>query len=155
MSRTPAVLYVEDNAADVHLFEEALRQCRLSISLHSAGDWAAALEFLGKQGTAWNAPTPDLILLDLNLPVVSGPEILRLLQKDPVWRTIPVVVFSSSHRPAEIDECYRLGACLYVVKPTAWDRYVDVAMAIARLASSNRGVLSKDTTPGGVPMLRP
>jgi two-component system response regulator len=134
MNRRPVILFVDDNPDDVSLLEAAFAQCRAGVELHSVQNGVQAYDFLSKRGEHWNAPTPDLILLDLNLPVRDGRAVLREFQKDPIWRRIPVVVFSSTHRQEEIDECYRLGACLYVVKPAHFDRYAELASSFAKMA---------------------
>jgi CheY-like chemotaxis protein len=134
MSRRPVILFIDDNPDDVRLLELAFEQCRLGVDMHAVQNGVRAYSFLGKQGEHWNAPTPDLILLDLNLPVRDGRTVLKELQKDASWRRIPVVVFSTTHRQEEIDECYRLGASLYVVKPAHFDRYAELASSFAKLA---------------------
>ncbi|MBA3707904.1 MAG: response regulator [Planctomycetes bacterium] len=129
------ILIVDDNPLDIQLLETAFRNCRSSITLHSVGNGVMAFEFLSKRGEFWNMPTPDLILLDLNLPVTNGKQILEVLQSDLVWKRIPVIILSGSHRKEDIDACYRKGASLYVVKPDHIDRYVDLAQSFAKLAS--------------------
>jgi two-component system, chemotaxis family, response regulator Rcp1 len=129
------ILIVDDNPLDIQLLETAFGACRSSITLHAVGNGVRAFEFLSKRGEFWNAPTPDLILLDLNLPVVSGEKILEELQRDSIWKRIPVIILSCSHRKEEIESCYRKGASLYVVKPDHIDRYNELAQSFAKLAT--------------------
>jgi two-component system response regulator len=134
MDARPVILFIDDNPHDIELLQMALESRRQSVDLHAAANAVQAFDFLAKRRQHWNAPNPDLILLDLNLPISGGRDVLRELQKDAVWRRIPVVVFSTSHRQEEIDECYRLGASLYVVKPAHFDRYVELATSFAKMA---------------------
>ena len=130
----PHILFVEDNVRDVQLLATAFEPYRGRIDFQSVENTISAMDFLAKRGRFASAPTPDLILLDLNLPVMSGHELLRAIDSDETWRRIPVIVLSGSNRQQDIEESYRLGAMLYVVKPNHWDRYVDLATSFARLA---------------------
>jgi CheY-like chemotaxis protein len=111
------VLLVEDNAGDVELVEDALvresRRCTLSVMRNGR----AALNYLHCREPFAGAIRPDIILLDLNLPVMSGLEVLDAAKQDAQLSTIPIVMLTSSKRPSDILECYRRHANCYIVKP--------------------------------------
>ncbi|MBA2482145.1 MAG: response regulator [Planctomycetes bacterium] len=130
MSSPPNVLFVEDNAGDITLLKSAFDQCWPGVCLHTVSTADKAAAFIDGQGTV--TPDLNLILLDLNLPGISGKTVLERMGTS---RRAPVVVFSSSCRQQEIDECYRLGASLYVVKPNHWNGYIDLAASFAKLAA--------------------
>ena len=132
MATPPNVLFIEDNPGDVTLLSSAFDQCWPGVSLHTVPSVEKALLFMGRDGEWSDAPSVNLVLLDLNLPGGSGKVLLERLGTS---RRVPVVVFSSSCRQQEIEECYRLGASLYVVKPNHWNGYVDLAASFAKLAA--------------------
>jgi CheY-like chemotaxis protein len=134
IASTTNILFVEDNPQDVQLLETAFEPYRGRLDFRSVPNVISALDFLAKRGRYTAMPTPDLILLDLNLPVASGHRLLGDIENDPAWKQIPVIVLSSSNRKEDIELAYRLGAMLYVVKPSHWDRYTDLASSFARLA---------------------
>ena len=111
------MLLVEDDLGDAGLVRIALRRGRYNCNLHHVKNGLEALAFLRQIGTHREAPRPDLILLDLNLPGRSGHEILEELKTDPALRTIPVVVLSTSEAERDIDRAYQLGANSFVTKP--------------------------------------
>jgi len=130
----PHILFVDDNQLDVHLMQMAFEPYRERLSFSSVPNMITALDYLARRGRFTGAIVPDLILLDLNLPVQNGLVLLQEIEADPVWKRIPVIVLSSSSRQTDIEEAYRMGAMLYVVKPNHWDRYIDLASSFARLA---------------------
>jgi two-component system response regulator len=111
------VLLVEDDPADVELTLRALQGAKLRNRVHVARDGADALDFLFRRGAHANAPTPDLILLDLNLPKVDGREILQEIKRDERLARIPVIVVTSSQAEEDVAKSYRLQANAYVTKP--------------------------------------
>jgi len=114
--RPTQILHVEDNPADVELLHEALSPFpRLCVTAVSNG--AEALEYLRHQNGYANAPTPDVILLDLDLPVVDGRRVLAEVKADAALRVIPVIVLSGSTAPDDLFCAYSLGANAYVPKP--------------------------------------
>ncbi len=122
MSRPPLaspieVLLVEDNPADVELTVRALQRAKLRNRVHVAHDGADALDFLHRRGPHTQAPTPDLILLDLNLPKVDGREVLEQIKVSELLRHIPVVIVTSSQAEEDVAKSYRLNANAYVTKP--------------------------------------
>ena len=111
------VLLVEDDPGDVLLIREAFEDNKVHNRLHVVPDGVEALTFLRQEGEHADAPRPDLVLLDLNLPKKHGHEVLAEIKGDPGLCSIPVVVFSTSRYHEDIDRSYRLQANAYVAKP--------------------------------------
>ncbi len=126
------VLLVEDNPGDAELTRQALASSRLSIDLAVVDDGEKALQYLRREGRYAGVPGPDLLLLDLNLPKLSGEEVLRELKADPGLRPLPVVILTSSEAENEISRCYAEGASCYVVKPVEFSSFLDAVSAIER-----------------------
>jgi CheY-like chemotaxis protein len=124
------ILLVEDNAADVRLTEEALKEGKVRNNLHVARDGMEALEFLRRQGKHANATRPDLILLDLNLPRRDGREVLAEIKNDSELKMIPVVVLTTSSAEADILKSYKLHANCYITKPVDLEQFVNVVKSI-------------------------
>ncbi len=127
---TAQILLVEDNPADVMLMQEAFKDSTIDKQIHVAVDGEMALDFLRKQHEFENAVTPDLILLDLNLPKIDGREVLTQLSKDPKLRRIPVIVLSSSKVEKDILESYDNSANCYIVKPIELEKFVKIVEMI-------------------------
>lgn len=123
-SRTFEILLVEDNPADARLAREALKEGRTTNNLHVVEDGVAAMSFLRRQGGYADAPSPDLVLLDLNLPKKNGREVLQEIKQDERLRLIPVVVLSTSEAEEDIVRSYELHANCYVTKPADLDDYL-------------------------------
>jgi CheY-like chemotaxis protein len=115
--RPVEILLVEDNAADVRLTVEALRESRVQNNMHVASDGVRAMSFLRREESYTTAPRPDLILLDLNLPRKDGREVLAEIKQDPDLRRIPVVILTTSEADRDILQAYNLHANCYIVKP--------------------------------------
>lgn len=131
------VLYVEDNPGDAELVREALRPYAPEIELEVVENGSRALEFLSRSGQRFaHAPRPDLVLLDLSLPVLDGARVADAMRRLAAWRDIPVVVLSSSTRPEDVQAAYASGATLYLAKPADWERYESFASGIARLVGA-------------------
>jgi CheY-like chemotaxis protein len=111
------VLLVEDSAGDVRLTQEAFREANGRIVLHVASDGVEAMAFLRQEGPHRNAPRPDLILLDLNLPRMDGREVLAHIKNDRGLMTIPIVILTTSDAEADIMKSYELHANCYLSKP--------------------------------------
>jgi chemotaxis family two-component system response regulator Rcp1 len=124
------ILLVEDNAADVRLTQEALREGKVRNHLTVARDGVEALEILRGRGGADRGIRPDLILLDLNLPRKDGREVLASLKADPALRHIPVVVLTTSDAEADVLESYQLHANCYITKPVDLEQFVEVVRSI-------------------------
>jgi CheY-like chemotaxis protein len=123
------ILLVEDNPADVRLTIEALKDARVRNRLHVAKDGVEAMAFLERRGDP-DAPSPDLILLDLNLPRKDGREVLEAIKQDVRLRHIPVVVLTTSEAEQDILRSYRLCANAFITKPMDIDRFFDVLRSI-------------------------
>jgi CheY-like chemotaxis protein len=124
------ILLVEDSPGDVNLTIEALRGARVANRLSVVGDGERALEFLRRQGSYRNAPRPDLVLLDLNLPLLDGRDVLAAVKSDPELQTIPVVVLTTSASDADVLRSYELHANSYVTKPVAFDEFIAAVRSI-------------------------
>ena len=124
------ILLVEDNPGDIRLIREALRDSVLPVTLEVMRDGAEALAYLRRQPPYDNAPRPDLILLDLNLPKKDGREVLACVKGDPTLRRIPVVVLTTSEAPQDIMKSYDLHANCYVTKPMDLQQYITAVQAI-------------------------
>ncbi len=129
-SRPVEILLVEDSPGDVQLTIEALRDAEVHNHLHVTTDGEEALRFLRREPPYADAPRPDLVLLDLNLPKKSGREVLAEVKADPVLRRIPVVVLSTSESREDVLAAYDLSANCYVTKPVDLDQFLDVIRAI-------------------------
>jgi CheY-like chemotaxis protein len=124
------LLLVEDNPGDVRLTQEALKTCPVNVNLNVAKDGVEAIEFLRRIGKFENAPRPDLILLDLNLPRKTGGEVLWEIKSDPDLRRIPVVVMTTSNSPQDVQKAYSLNANCYISKPMEFDEFLGVVKSI-------------------------
>lgn len=111
------ILLVEDNAADVRLTQEVLRKSDMSCNLQVARDGEQALRMLHRMDEYHDLPLPDLILLDLNLPLKDGRQVLAELKQDDHLRNIPVIVLTTSRAHGDVKTCYGLHANSYIVKP--------------------------------------
>ena len=120
------ILLVDDNPADVFLTREAFSEARLANTLHTAKDGVEALEFLQKHGSFADVPTPDVILLDLNMPRMNGLELLAILKDDPALRQIPVIVLTTSRTEQDVWRSYDLHANAYIPKPVTAEEFFDV-----------------------------
>jgi CheY-like chemotaxis protein len=130
--RKVELLLVEDNPADVRLFQEACRENETLYNLHTVQDGVLALRFLHRVGEFSLAPRPDLILLDLNLPRMSGHEVLEIVKADPFLRTIPVIVLSTSRSEEDIRKSYFLQAACYIRKPESFDEFQRICTNIQK-----------------------
>ncbi len=120
------VLLVEDDPGDVLMTREAFEHYRIPNSLHVVGDGEQALHFLRKTGDFADAPTPGLILLDLNLPRRNGLEVLAELKADDALLSIPVVVLTTSQAQEDIVRSYSLHANAYISKPVDFEKFLGV-----------------------------
>ncbi len=124
------VLLVEDNPGDVRLTREALKDGRLLNNVTVVGDGMEALSFLRREGKYAGAATPDLILLDLNLPKKDGREVLAEIKADSRLRRIPVVVLTTSSAEEDILKTYDLHANCYITKPVDLEQFIRVVKSI-------------------------
>jgi chemotaxis family two-component system response regulator Rcp1 len=124
------VLLVEDNPGDVRLTREALKEGKVRNNLSVVQDGVEALAFLRREGQYADAPRPDVILLDLNLPRKDGREVLEEVKADPALRAIPVVILTSSDAERDIAQAYALHANCYITKPVDLDQFITVVKSI-------------------------
>jgi len=126
------ILLVEDNPGDVELILEALEEHEKEGRIHVVEDGEDALAFLYKKDNYKDAPTPDLVLLDLNLPKKSGQEVLADIKGNPELRNIPVVIFTSSEADRDMTKSYGLHANAYIVKPVELEGFLSVVKEVER-----------------------
>ena len=124
------ILLVEDNAGDVRLTQEALKEGKVRNKLHVVRDGVEALAFLRKEGQHADAPRADIILLDLNLPKKDGREVLAEIKEDPDLRRIPVVILTISQAEEDILKSYNLHANCYVTKPVGLEQFMTVVRSV-------------------------
>ena len=129
-SRPVEILLVEDSPTDVLLATEALQQAKLINNLHVARDGVEAIEFLERRGPHANAPRPDLILLDLNLPRKDGRQVLAEIKASAVLKQIPVVVLTTSKAEEDVLESYGHHANCYITKPVDFDQFASVVRQV-------------------------
>ena len=127
---TIEVLLVEDSAGDVRLTQEAFRDTGKAVHLHLAADGIEAMAFLRREGIHANAPRPDLILLDLNLPKMDGREVLALIKKDMNLKIIPTIILTTSDAESDVVISYQLQANCYLRKPAHWDAFDNLVRSI-------------------------
>jgi chemotaxis family two-component system response regulator Rcp1 len=111
------VLLVEDSPGDVRLTKEAFRDAEVLVNLHVVSDGVEAMDFLRREGSHPEAPRPDIILLDLNLPKMDGREVLARIKQDDGLKTIPTVILTTSEAETDILKSYQLHANCYLSKP--------------------------------------
>jgi chemotaxis family two-component system response regulator Rcp1 len=124
------ILVVEDNPGDARLIMEVLKSNKIYNTLQVVKDGVEAMDFLNKKGKFADAPRPDLILLDLNLPRKDGREVLQEIKSDDRYKQIPVVVMTMSQAEEDILRSYKLHANCYVIKPIDLDQFVKVVESI-------------------------
>ncbi|AHJ31130.1 response regulator [Nodularia spumigena CS-584] len=124
------VLLVEDNPGDAELTRIALEDSKISVNLNVVEDGVEAMAFLQKQGNYANAPHPDIVLLDLNLPKKDGREVLAEIKADKKLRRIPVVVLTTSQSEEDILKAYNLSANCFITKPVDFDQFVKIVQSI-------------------------
>lgn len=129
-TRAVEILLVEDNPGDVRLMVEALKETRVSTRLHLAEDGVQAMSFLRRKGPLANAPRPDLVLLDLNLPNKDGREVLAEIKDDAKLRSIPVVILTTSQAESDVLKSYQLHANCYISKPVGLENFIRVIQSI-------------------------
>jgi chemotaxis family two-component system response regulator Rcp1 len=144
--RSIEVLLVEDSPGDVRLTREALRDANPSVHLHVAADGVEAMAFLRREAGHGNAPRPDLILLDLNLPKMDGREVLMHIKEDESLKTIPTIILTTSQSEADIVKSYELHANVYLSKPVQLGAFESLVKSIndfwvmrARLPGKSQG----------------
>ena len=133
MNRSQPILLVEDSAEDVEATLRALRKAGLANPIHHCADGDDALDYLrhsGRYADGGDAPTPGVILLDLNLPGTDGREVLEAVKRDSQLKLIPVIVLTTSSDERDVQRCYQAGANSYMKKPVDFDGFLQ---AVQRL----------------------
>ena len=124
------ILLIEDNPGDIRLTIEALKESKINNVLNYVEDGNQALEYLRKEGKYKEVSTPDLILLDLDMPNMSGREVLEIVKKDPELKRIPIVVLTISESDQDVLRSYNMQANAYVRKPIDLDQFIKVVQSI-------------------------
>lgn len=128
--RPVEILLIEDSPSDANLTIREFSKAKIANNLHWVEDGEAAMEYLRREGTFTQAPRPDLILLDLNLPKIDGREVLEAIKADPLLRLIPVVILTTSNDDEDILRSYNLNANCYVTKPIDIAQFIHVVQLI-------------------------
>ena len=134
-TRAAHILLIEDNRMDIELTLDAFRERRLNNEIHVAPGGQEGLDYLfghGEFADRDQFPLPDLILLDLKMPVIDGHEVLRQIKQFPKLKRIPIVVLSSSREEGDREMTYDNGANSYLVKPVSFDGFLDVVHEVDR-----------------------
>lgn len=126
------VLLVEDNPGDVELVRQGLAQSEIAAVLDVVEDGEAALAYLSQARAEASSSCPDLVLLDLDLPLLDGWAVLRAVKSDEHWRRVPVIVMTTSSAREDVQAAYANHANAYVPKPMELDRFVDVVCGLCR-----------------------
>ena len=124
------ILLVDDNPGDIRLTQEAFKESKIINNLNVVEDGAEAIDFLKKVGKYENVSTPDLILLDLNLPKKNGREVLAEIKEDKILKLIPVVILTISTAEEDILKSYKLHANCYITKPVDMNQFMKIVRSI-------------------------
>jgi CheY-like chemotaxis protein len=130
-SRVAEILLVEDNEDDVFLTREAFDAAKLRVNLHHVDNGEKCLQFLRREGVYADVPAPDLILLDMHMPVMDGYEVLAEIVRDEHLRHFPVVVLTTSYEAADIRKMYGLRCSSYITKPVDFENFVGMISQLA------------------------
>lgn len=131
MKNKPEILMVDDNPADIDLTSEVLAQSKGHFHVNAVNDGVEAISFLRRQGKYAQAPAPDPVVLDLNLPCKDGRDVLAKIKADPSLAKIPVVIFTTSQESSDIARSYKLGANCYLKKPGNLPEFVAAVQSMA------------------------
>lgn len=124
------ILLVEDNLGDIRLTQEAFKELKTPIDLYYLTDGEEAIKFLLREAPYENAPIPQLILLDINLPKKDGRQVLKFIKNEPILKRIPVIILSTSNSDADILQIYDLNANCYLTKPIDYECFLEMAYSI-------------------------
>jgi two-component system, chemotaxis family, response regulator Rcp1 len=124
------ILLVEDSPADARLTREALKDAKVWHNLYMVGDGVEAMDFLYRRGRFSEAPRPDLILLDLNLPRKDGREVLAEVKSSDAFKRIPIVVLTTSQAEDDIEKVYNLNANCFISKPVDFEKFAKIMRSI-------------------------
>ncbi len=120
------VLLVEDNQDDIELTLEALHDSKVRMNIDTVSDGLSAMAYLRREGKYADKPRPDLVLLDLNLPLMDGREVLKEMRADKELTEIPVVILTTSEDEGDILKAYKLHANCYITKPVDFERFTEI-----------------------------
>lgn len=140
LERPVEILLVEDSPSDANLAIAALKEGGVRNHVHHVEDGAEAMAFLRREGAFPDAPRPDLILLDLNLPRMDGYQVLAEIQKVPRFRQIPAIVLTASADPRDIEQSYHLGASFYITKPADLHEFITTMESVKDAVAALRGL---------------
>jgi len=129
-SKLAHILLVEDNEGDVILTKEAFEECRVKTEISVAKNGLEALDFLFKRGAFADVKKPDLILLDINIPIFNGHEVLRQIKADAILKKIPVIILTTSSNQKDLDEAYENHCNSYVKKPLEMSEFINAILKI-------------------------
>ncbi|MGI9554246.1 MAG: response regulator [Thermodesulfobacteriota bacterium] len=124
------ILIVEDNPGDARLAVEALTEREITNNISIVKDGVEAISFLRRENAYLDAPRPDLILLDLNLPKMNGKDVLAIIKNDPDLKRIPVIILTTSDSSQDISATYELQANCYINKPVGFDQFITVIQSV-------------------------
>lgn len=124
------ILLVEDNEGDILLTLDAFEECKLKTAISVAKNGQEALNFLHRRGEYKDVKKPDLILLDINIPIFNGHEVLRQIKTDPILKKIPVIMLTTSSNQKDISEAYDNHCNSYVKKPLNIDEFLNAVIKI-------------------------
>ncbi len=128
--RAANILLIEDNSGDVWLTKEAFKQSEKDINLEVATDGVEAYNFLKQVAPFENKPTPDLILLDLNLPKWDGRDVLKKVKADDTLKHIPIIILTTSNAKKDVINCYKLHANCFITKPVDYESFFSIIRQI-------------------------
>jgi CheY-like chemotaxis protein len=156
MSTPPAMkaLLVEDNPSDVLMIRESLVSAGLALELAVVWNGQEALDYLRRSGGHAAAPRPDVVLLDINLPILSGREVLAAMAADSDLRTIPVVILTGSRFEEDVTALYSQERCLFLVKPFDFPAFVELTRRVTDFAASFRTPAARRGPAGGFGSIR-
>ena len=138
------ILLVEDDTADIRLAQEAFRTTSSFVSIHVASDGLQAMDFLKQRGAYDGAPRPDIILLDLNLPLVDGRQLLTLIKRDEEFSAIPVFIVTGSEIEADRPTSLKNGANGFHRKPVHWEEFESLAKNITDFWANHEALQKSD-----------
>ncbi|MGB9979358.1 response regulator [Methanobacterium sp.] len=117
------ILLIEDNHTDIRMIKEIFKEFKTKTKIYPVTNGVEALEFINKKENCHNNPSPDLILLDLNIPLIDGFKVLKEIKTDDKFKHIPVIVLTTSHNPEDLSKAYELQANYFMNKPICFDEY--------------------------------
>jgi two-component system, chemotaxis family, response regulator Rcp1 len=145
------VLLVEDSLGDTRLAIEAFQENNKSVRVRLVRDGVAAMAYLRREGKFADAPRPEIILLDLNLPKMGGLEVLAQIKADDSLKTIPTIVLTTSVAPEDVQECHKLQANSYFRKPVGFEKYDELVRNISACWLENATLPQRDALNASAP----